>query len=101
MGFCEGWIKWIMLCVTTFQYNVCFNGVQLGPISPKRGLKQGDPLSPYLFLLCVEALSCSLKSVEENDIIHGCKISRTAPVITHLFFADDSFMFFRANTDEA
>lgn len=50
MGFCERWIKWILLCVTTVQYNVCFNGAQLGPISPKRGICSFYVLKVYLVL---------------------------------------------------
>lgn len=57
MGFASKWITWIMLCVKIVSYSVSFNGVQIGPITPISGLLQGDPLSPYLFLLCVEGLS--------------------------------------------
>lgn len=49
----------------------------------------------------MEGLSCSLKKAEETGHINGCKISRTAPTISHLLFADDSFLFFRANMGEA
>lgn len=89
-----------MLCVTTVTYNVCFNGYSVGPISPQRGLRQGDPLSPYLFLLCVEGLSSSLRQAAENGRINGCRISSGAPSVTHLLFADDSFLFFRAEKEE-
>lgn len=60
MGFSKRWIQWIMMCVTTVSYEFCFNGSSIGPIQPNMGLRQGDPLSPYLFLLCVEGLSTSL-----------------------------------------
>lgn len=101
MGFSEKWIKWIMVCVTTVSYFITFQGSSIGPITPNRGLRQGDPLSPYLFLLCVEGLSLSLKKAAGNGVIHGCCISPTAPSITHLLFADDSFLFFKATAEEA
>lgn len=100
MGFSEVWIKWIMLCVTTVSYSVSFNGTSIGPIQPSRGLRQGDPISPYLFLLCVEGLSNQLKEAASAGTIKGCQISITAPSITHLLFADDSFLFFKATTEE-
>lgn len=68
-----------MLCVTTMQYNVTFNGMSVGPINPSRGLRQGDPLSHYLFLLCVEGLSNSLEESTAGGSIHGCQISTNAP----------------------
>lgn len=61
MGFDDKWIKWMFLCVTTVEYMVCMNGTLAGPVVPGRGLRQGDPLSPYLFPLCVEGLSHAIK----------------------------------------
>lgn len=82
----------MMRCVSTVSYDICFNGTILGPITPKRGLRQGDPLSPYLFLFCVEGLSNLLDNAEEEG-----KISPTAPEISHFLFADDSFLFSKAS----
>lgn len=73
----------------------------IGPIKPIRGLRQGDTLSPYLFLLCVEGLSLSIKSAANNALIQVCRICTGAPAITHLLFADNGFLFFKATTGEA
>jgi hypothetical protein len=60
LGFHSVWVRWIMSCVTTVRYTVRLNGVLLEPFSPSRGLRQGDPLSPYLFLFVIDALSSAL-----------------------------------------
>ncbi|KAL8158345.1 hypothetical protein AgCh_002874 [Apium graveolens] len=100
MGFSKKWMDWIMLCVTTVSYSINFNGAQIGPITPRRGLRQGDPLSPYLFLFCVEGLSRLIKDASARSKIHGCQITLQAPAITHLLFADDNFLFCRADIEE-
>lgn len=71
--------------VTTVSYSVNFNDESVGPISPRRELRQGDPLSAYLFLLYVEGLGLSNDLVQAvaNGEIHDCKISGNAPPVTH------------------
>jgi hypothetical protein len=101
MGFCAQWIKWIMMCVETVDYSVLVNNNVAGPITPSRGLRQGDPLSPYLFIICAEGLSALIRKAEARGDIHGIKICRNAPIISHLLFADDCFLFFRASSNEA
>jgi hypothetical protein len=64
LGFNSKWIGWIMQCVSTVQYVVIVNGNPVGDIRPMRGIRQGDPLSPYLFLLCAEVLSFKLQQAE-------------------------------------
>jgi len=73
----------------------------VGPVIPGRGLRQGDPLSPYLFILCAEGLSALIRQAEARGELHGAKVCRNAPIITHLLFADDCFLFFRATETEA
>ena len=69
--------------------------------SPSRGLRQGDPLSPFLFLFVADALSALLsKSVNEGSL-NGVSISRGAPEISHLLFADDTLLFFKAEEEQA
>ncbi|KAK9195743.1 hypothetical protein WN943_003868 [Citrus x changshan-huyou] len=101
MGFDAKWVALMMLCVSTVRYRVLREGKELGPIVPCRGLRQGDPLSPYLFILCVDGLSSLIRRQERNGLIHGVRIARGAPSVSHLFLADDSFLFFRANDNEA
>jgi hypothetical protein len=60
MGFSDRWIKLIMECVKTVSYAIVVNGQPVGCIKPSRGLQQGDPFSPYLFIICAEALSSML-----------------------------------------
>ena len=91
----------IMLCISTVQYNMLRNGKEVGPIIPSRGLRQGDSLSPYLFILCAEGLSSLICVHEKAGLIHGVKVARGAPIVSHLFFTNDSFLFFRANQQEA
>jgi hypothetical protein len=101
MGFCQKWIRWIMLCVETVDYSIIVNGHMVGPVVPGRGLRQGDPLSPYLFIICAEGLSALIRQAENRGELHGIKICRKAPIISHLLFADDCFLFFKATSNEA
>jgi hypothetical protein len=101
IGFAHQWIDWIMACVTTVKYMVKFNGGLLDSFSPSRGLLQGDPLSPFLFLFVADGLSALLHNEVQNNMITPKKICRNAPGISHLLFADDSLLFFKATPEEA
>ena len=100
MGFNKNWINLIMKCISSVSYSVIINGTAYGNITPTRGLRQGDPLSPYLFLLCVEGFSALIHDAAKNNQLQGIGICRGAPKITHLFFVDDSFLFCQANGNE-
>ena len=89
-----------MHCISSVSFSVLINGAAYGNIIPSRGLRQGDPLSPSLFLLCAEGLSAILHEAARNHSLSGISISCNYPKITHLFFADDSILFCKANTEE-
>lgn len=97
MGFWDDWIEKVMNCVTSATFLALINRYQTEPIMTERGLQQGCPLSPYLFLIYSEDLLCLIKDVEMKRKIHGLKISRFAPTISHLLFADDYLIFTHAN----
>ena len=89
-----------MHCITTVSYSVLINGVAYGSIIPTKGLRQGDPISPYIFLLCVDGFSSLIIDAARNQRISGVSICKGSPKITHLFFADDSLLFCKANIQE-
>ena len=95
MNFSPRWIGWVMECVSTVQFTLLVNGSITQTFKPSKGLRQGDPISPYLFLLCANVLSIPLLKVEHNKAIQGIKVGRNGCTFTHLFFADDSLLFFK------
>jgi hypothetical protein len=101
LGFAEAWVSLIMKCVTTVSLEVKVNGELLPSFKPTRGLRQGDPISPYLFLICGEGLSCLIKSYDGGWIDRGIRVSYNAPWISHLLFADDCLVFMKADVRSA
>ncbi|XP_042983207.1 uncharacterized protein LOC122312617 [Carya illinoinensis] len=100
LGFESGFISLVMYCVQTVSFSVLVNGEPKGPIFPSRGLRQGDPLSLYLFLFCTEGLSCLLNQAGLRQDIYGLRICRNAPTINHLLLANDSVIFCKASVAE-
>uniref|UniRef100_A0A803QR35 Reverse transcriptase domain-containing protein n=1 Tax=Cannabis sativa TaxID=3483 RepID=A0A803QR35_CANSA len=89
-GFKEPLIGWIKSCMCIKKLNLIINGVKQGSVTPSCGLRQGDPLSPALFILAADLLSRLIMDFNATGLIKGIKVSRSAPPVTHLMFADDS-----------
>lgn len=100
LGFDVRWIQLAMETVCTASYSVLINGEPKGYILPSRGIKQGDPLSPYLFLLCAEGLSSLIRHAIVAKNLHGILSNNNGVCISHLLFADDSFIFYQATMEE-
>ena len=85
-----------MQCVWSTRLSLILGGLVCSSFKPTRGLKQGDPLSPYLFILVSEALSRLIMELEATGQLKGIKLARSCPTIYHFLFADDSLFFINA-----
>ena len=89
-----------MACVRSVTYSILINGEPQGLITLSRGIRQGDPLSPFLFLLCMEGLHGLIEDAASLGELRGFSLCKIGPKLTHLFFADDSLVFCRANFEK-
>lgn len=101
IGFCTDFVNLIMKCVNTVSYIFRINGALTDTFWPGRGLRQGDPISPYLFLLCVEGLSTMLTQAKADGQLQGIKLAPEASTVSHLLFPDDSLLLLEANENAA
>ena len=96
LGFPTQWVEWVMACVRSVSYLVQLNGLPSKPIHAKKGLRQGDPFSPFLFALSMEYLSRCLGELKEDLAFNfhpKCERIR----LTHLIFVDDLLLFAMAD----
>ncbi|XP_061993910.1 uncharacterized protein LOC133711840 [Rosa rugosa] len=93
--------KLIMHCITSPSFQVILNGDLSDKFSAGRGVRQGDPLSPYIFVLCMEKLSHLIHSATEVGQWKPIQSSQSGPLVSHLFFADDIILFAEASTTQA
>ncbi|XP_056688714.1 uncharacterized protein [Spinacia oleracea] len=98
-GFPQHWIQLVHQCISTVSYKVLVNGSISDQFRPTCGIRQGDPLSPYLFLFCMDVLSRMLQLGNDLGYFQGIRLMRGGPQMTHLFFADDVLLFFTATTN--
>ncbi|KAI3750395.1 hypothetical protein L2E82_21030 [Cichorium intybus] len=90
MGFGNKWCRWINGCLRSSRASVLVNGAPTKEFEITRGVRQGDPLSPFLFIIAMEGLNAALLSAREHDIFNGVKLPNNGPSVSHLFYADDA-----------
>ena len=93
--------KVIQKCVSTPLMNILWNGADAGSFKPTRGVRQGDPLSPYLFVLAMEKLGHLIQTAVNDKDWQPFQISKKGIAISHLFFADDLILFAKADMEQA
>ncbi|PNY14401.1 ribonuclease H [Trifolium pratense] len=99
-GFPDITVRLIMHCVTSPTYSILWNGTQLPPFTPTHGLRQGDPLSPYLFIICMEKLSVAINNAVIQRNWEPIAITTHGPQLSHLLFADDVLLFTKAKNSQ-
>ena len=100
LGFACNWVNLVMICVWSMRYRIKINGELTQQFCPTRGLRQGDPVSPYLFVICAEGLSALLQDAERAGRISGVKVCNASPVVSQLLFANDSVLLMKAKQEE-
>ncbi|GJW06935.1 RNA-directed DNA polymerase, eukaryota [Tanacetum coccineum] len=88
-GFGDKWCKWIQCCLHSSRGSIIINGSPTDEFKFGKGLKQGDPLSPFLFILIMETLHLSFQRVVDAGMFHGIKLGGTLN-LSHMFYADDA-----------
>ena len=103
MGFGKRWVSWVKWCISTASFSIMVDRSPTGFFQNSRGLRQGDPLSPYLFVIGMEALSQLLNCAVDGNYLSGSKIAGRDGdgfVISHLLYADDTLLFCGASKDQ-
>ena len=99
-GFNECFVSWIKECISSVSSAILVNGSKTASFTPSRGLRQGDSLSPYLFILTQEVLSRLIEKEHREGKISGVKMNIGGLAITHVMYADDIMLFTKAKRCE-
>ena len=99
-GFSSKWRSWMRGCLSSVSYAILVNGNAKGWVKASRGLRQGDPLSPFLFTIVADVLSRMLLKAEERNLLEGFRVGRNRCRVSHLQFADDTILFANPREEE-
>lgn len=94
-------VQLIMECITTATMQLLWNGEITESFTPSRGIRQGDPISPYIFVLCIERLSHGVNDTVKRGYWKPIKLSRAGTSLSHLFFANDLILLAEASSRQA
>ncbi|GKV07790.1 hypothetical protein SLEP1_g19511 [Rubroshorea leprosula] len=99
MGFAAKWRKWMKECLQSSTVSILINGSPTRQFSVSKGIRQGDPLSPFLFLIVAEGLNGLMASAVDKNLFKGARIGNVDVTVSHLQFADDTIFFGEASKE--
>eukprot|EP00253_Pinus_taeda_P021027 PITA_21027 len=99
-GFCSTWIRWIMSLITSSHFSLLVNGFPSHPFKPSKGIRQGDPLSPFLFVIMAKGLGTHIKQALQSNQLRGISI-HNSPASSHQQFVDDTMLYGYSSAQEA
>ncbi|XP_026400275.1 uncharacterized protein LOC113296156 [Papaver somniferum] len=99
-GFGMNWRSWIRWCISTPRFAVLLKGEATDLFKSQKGIRQGDPISPFIFILVAEVLSLMFKKAANDNLITGFKVSQNGTIISHLQFADDLIVFLKDDEEQ-
>lgn len=100
MNFHPTLISWIMQCITLVSFTFIINGATRGFVKPGRGIRQGDPLSSYLFIICSEVLTGLCTTAQSKGLLKGVSIAIHCPSLNHLMFTEDTIFFCKGKQEK-
>lgn len=99
MGFPNAFTLLVMRCVNSVLFQVLLNETPTPSFKPTRGIRQGDSLFPFLFIICAEGLAATIRATTANGQLKGLRFGQSGPQLSHLLFADDSLIFLEATLE--
>lgn len=100
VGLLDQMVSLLMKCITTVSFKGFWNGEVTDSFTPSKGIRQSDPVSPYIFVLCIERFAHKINLAVSEGQWKPIKIARKCPELSHLFFIDDVMLFAEASLSQ-